>query len=110
MHPAETADLSAVTGRIFDIQGFSIHDGPGIRTTVFVKGCPLRCAWCHNPEAMSFDFELGFQPERCIGCRECAAVCPEGVHVFGEDGRLIRRELCQRCGKCVDVCYAQALE
>jgi pyruvate formate lyase activating enzyme len=98
-------------GYIFNIQRYSIHDGPGIRTTVFVKGCPLHCAWCHNPEAMGFGFELGLQPERCINCRECVAVCENGVHSFTVDGtHVIHREYCKGCGECVEVCYAQALE
>ena len=97
-------------GFIFNVQRYSIHDGPGIRTTVFVKGCPLHCAWCHNPEAMSFGFELGLQPERCINCRECVAVCEHGVHRFTDDEHILNRQWCQGCGECVDVCYAQALE
>ena len=95
---------------IFNIQRYSIHDGPGIRTTVFLKGCPLRCEWCHNPEAISARPEFGFFPERCIGCLECVTACPHGVHASENGHRVLHRELCQGEGRCVDVCYAEALE
>lgn len=101
----------ALQGLVFNVQRYSIHDGPGIRTTVFVKGCPLRCLWCHNPEAMSGRVEFGFLPERCIGCLECTRACPHGVHGVDESGkRVIRRERCQGEAKCTEVCYAEALE
>ena len=65
-----------VTGRIFDVKRFAVHDGPGVRTTFFLKGCPLRCAWCHNPESMSRDVELAFYPDKCIDCGACEPECP----------------------------------
>ena len=76
-----------ITGSVFDIQKFSIHDGPGIRTTVFVKGCPLRGVWCHNPESYSQRAQLAFTPQLCIGCGMCARHCPTGAHVV-VDGEL----------------------
>jgi len=70
---------SAMRGLVFDIEKFAVHDGPGIRTTVFLKGCPLRCLWCHNPESQEAEPEISFDPEKCIGCGRCAAVCPSGA-------------------------------
>jgi pyruvate formate lyase activating enzyme len=92
---------------IFDIQRYSVHDGPGIRTVVFLKGCPLRCAWCQNPEALQRRPELGFLLERCIESGRCKEVCPEGAVLPGE--KRIDRERCTLCGDCVEVCYAEAL-
>jgi pyruvate formate lyase activating enzyme len=103
--------MSDPTGLIFDIQRFSIHDGPGIRTTVFFKGCPLRCLWCHNPEGISPRRHLSFVPAHCIGCGYCVRVCPRQVHVMDpEKGHLLRRERCLVCGECTRQCYAKALE
>ena len=93
---------------IFDIQRYSVHDGPGIRTLVFFKGCPLRCKWCQNPESLDMEPEIAFFANKCIGCGECAKACPKDAIVF-EDGRRINRELCDRCGKCAEICYAEAL-
>lgn len=99
------------TGIIFDIQRFSIHDGPGIRTTVFLKGCPLRCLWCHNPEGVSPQRHLSFLPATCIGCGYCVRVCPRQVHeIDPEKGHLLHRERCRVCGDCARGCYAKALE
>ncbi len=99
-----------MTGRIFDIQKFSIHDGPGIRTTVFLKGCPLRCAWCHNPEGISPQPVLSFMPEKCIGCGYCFRSCPQGGHVMNGDRHELTRGKCTSCGTCTQQCYAGALE
>ena len=97
-------------GIVFNIQKFSINDGPGIRTTVFLKGCMLNCLWCHNPESKSLKPQLMFQDERCIGCGKCVKVCPLGLHTVGEDGKhIIDRKNCIACGKCVEAC-AGALE
>lgn len=95
-------------GILFNIQRFSIHDGPGIRTTVFLKGCPLRCPWCHNPEGLSPLPQISFNPDKCIGCGGCA-VCPGGCHQFDPAHRF-SRENCLACGKCAAVCPTGALE
>ncbi len=104
-----------MTGRIFDIQRFTIHDGPGIRTTVFLKGCPLRCLWCHNPEGIGAKPALSYLPEKCIGCGECFGMCPEKALGKGKPlalGRqaLIDRVYCTSCGKCEPVCDPKALQ
>ena len=95
--------------RVTDIQRFCMHDGPGIRTTVFLKGCPLRCEWCHNPETQKFTPELLFYPSKCIGCASCKASCPNSLHSLTETHQ-IDRERCILCGKCVENCPTGALE
>jgi len=100
-----------MTGRIFDIQRFSIHDGPGIRTTVFLKGCPLRCKWCHNPESISPNPQLSVLAERCIGARRCVEVCPERAVAYRGDGKVtVDWMRCTACGKCAPECDSKALE
>lgn len=95
-------------GRVFHIQRFSTHDGPGIRTTVFLKGCPLNCVWCHNPESKMAKTELGYTEELCIHCGGCQAVCPK-CHIIINGRHHLNRQFCLGCGKCVAVCPA-ALE
>lgn len=92
---------------VFDIQRYSVHDGPGIRTVVFFKGCPLRCRWCQNPESMQRRPEIGFARDRCIGCHQCEEVCPEGAILRGS--QRIDRARCTVCGECIDPCHAEAL-
>lgn len=104
------ADASAaVTGTLFDIQPFSIHDGPGIRTTVFFKGCPLRCLWCHNPESWDSGNELFFAPGRCIACGACAQSCPRSAHEMRNGTHRIVRKRCTVCGRCARECPSGAL-
>jgi len=98
------------TGIIFDVKKFSIHDGPGIRTTVFLKGCPLQCSWCHNPEGQDPRPQLLYRPDRCLGCGECIPVCPKGAIRLDGDGVATDSEACSLCGACVEVCYAEARE
>ena len=98
------------SGMVFDIQKFSIHDGPGIRTTVFMKGCPLRCLWCHNPESFDGGAEISLVPAKCIGCGHCFMVCPRHCHSRTGASRDYNRSVCIRCGLCADQCYARAIE
>ena len=96
---------------IFDIQRFCVYDGPGIRTTVFFKGCNMHCAWCHNPESFSTDAELLFRREKCTSCGACTAVCPNGAHEIKADGtHVFDRAKCAACGKCAEVCPNDVLE
>ena len=99
-----------MTGRIFNIQRFSLHDGPGIRTTVFLKGCTLRCRWCHNPESLSPEKELVFVAEKCIGCGACFEACPTGALRLDEGKRRYDQALCRLCGRCAEACFAEALD
>ena len=95
---------------ITNIQKFSIHDGDGIRTTVFFKGCPLKCEWCHNPETQKFEKEMQVDREKCTGCGACAAVCPNGA-IHMEEGRpILDAEVCVFCGKCTRFCPTGARE
>lgn len=97
-------------GTIFDIQRFCLDDGPGIRTTVFLKGCMLRCAWCHNPESLSDKVQLAYYESKCVHCGRCAAVCPQGVHSFTPAGEhRVDFSACVACGKCVEACPSDAL-
>lgn len=99
-----------VRGLVLDIQRFSLHDGPGIRTTVFLKGCPLRCLWCHNPESQLFKTELSYNSEKCVFCGACERVCPKGVHLVGAGGHRIDYAECAACGACVRACSFEALK
>ena len=98
-----------LTGIVFGIQHFSIHDGNGIRTNVFLMGCPLRCIWCHNPEGISKKPLLSFSPGKCAGCGSCFALCPE-THIMENGVHIINRGNCRSCFRCVEACPGQALE
>ena len=112
------------SGRLYDIQGFSVQDGPGIRTTAFLKGCPLRCPWCHSPESQAFYKQLSWMSMRCLGldaCKSrCMKACPKDAIEEGplktdvQTGEQLRtvhvkRDVCDNCGACADKCYAEAL-
>ncbi|MDD2957764.1 MAG: glycyl-radical enzyme activating protein [Lachnospiraceae bacterium] len=97
-----------MTGRLFNVQRFSVHDGPGIRTTLFFKGCNLRCRWCHNPESYKMEPEIQYLREKCIECGECRKVCEHGIRI--EQGKRTGLENCVLCQKCVDACMNGALK
>jgi len=97
-------------GFIFDIKKYAIHDGPGIRTTVFFKGCPLRCCWCHNPESWNQYPEIGLRRGRCIRCGQCVKVCEHGAIVLTENMPAIEENKCRVCGECVSACIVGARE
>lgn len=94
---------------IFEIKRFAVHDGDGIRTTVFFKGCTLKCVWCHNPEGIDFKSQLAYYSHKCISCGECVSACCNGAHSMTVKGHIFNREKCMSCGKCVDVCFNNAL-
>jgi len=96
------------TGLVFDVRKYSIHDGPGIRTTVFFKGCPLACWWCHNPESQGRAPFVHYDASRCLGCQECVRACPEGALSLSAGGIVTDRSLCRERGECVAVCPAEA--
>ena len=95
--------------KVTEIQRFCMHDGPGLRTTVFLKGCPLKCAWCHNPETQKKESQLLFYLTKCIGCSACACVCKQGAHEIN-DKHTIDRDKCVSCFDCVNACPTNALE
>lgn len=95
---------------VIDISRGTMHDGPGLRTTVFLKGCPLRCQWCQNPESISSSQEVWWEKQRCIGCMSCLNACENGAISAGSEGITINRNLCIACGHCADTCPAKAIE
>ena len=97
-------------GYVFNIQQFSVHDGPGIRTVVFLKGCPLHCAWCANPESQNASPELAWSSSKCMGCHLCVDTCPQQAISQGEHGEIkINRNLCNKCFKCTEACPTNAI-
>lgn len=97
-------------GQVFNIMKYAVHDGPGIRTTVFLKGCPLNCWWCHNPESQELKPQLTFFPNRCIGCMDCIAACKENA-IKAVDGKVVTDlDKCKNNGDCTLVCFAEARE
>lgn len=101
--------MNDMEGIVFDISRYCLDDGPGIRTTVYLKGCPLRCIWCHNPESNSREIEIGYDPKKCMKCQACLHVCPKHCHTFTGGDHIFHRERCIACGKCVNVCETEAL-
>ena len=99
-----------MNGRIADIKRFAVHDGPGIRTTLFLKGCSLACPWCHNPEMIFPEPEIGLFERKCTGCGRCVEACPAGAHSIRDGAHVFRRDLCEACGLCAEACLSGALE
>ena len=99
-----------LSGTIFDIKRYAIHDGPGIRTTVFFKGCPLRCVWCHNPEGLECRPQPSVRIQRCVGCGRCVKVCSQGAIEIKDGKSVTQPSLCSRCGQCLDPCLMGARE
>lgn len=100
-------DMKAI---IFEIKRFAVHDGDGIRTTVFFKGCPLKCVWCHNPEGIDFKPQLALYKNKCTLCGNCAEVCPVSAHIISETDHKLDHEKCVACGKCEENCFYDALK
>lgn len=97
-------------GNIFDIQRFCVHDGPGIRTTVFFKGCPLRCIWCHNPESQKREVSLAYYAHKCVSCGACTVACTQNCHKITDKKHVFERYGCVYCGKCASACSVGAIE
>ena len=110
MNKKVNGETKVKKGLVFSIQRYSTEDGPGIRTTVFMKGCPLRCLWCHNPEGQEFFTQIAFNDNRCIGCKSCVSACPRGAIDFTVDGPRTDRDKCKSCGKCAEACPTGARE
>lgn len=95
--------------RIFNIERFAVYDGPGIRTTVFLQGCPLRCQWCANPESQTMENQLLFMEQKCVGCGRCSLQCPRQAITIADGKAHIERKLCMKCGRCAEICPNEAV-
>ena len=104
----ESKDMIKIKGYISEIQRFSVHDGPGIRTIVFLKGCPLRCKWCQNPESMNAEREIQFDIQKCISCLNCIKICPNNAITLKNKKLITDKKLCKLCGRCIEECYTEA--
>lgn len=98
-----------MTGTYFALKRFAVHDGPGVRTTLFLKGCPLSCLWCHNPEGKNCKPEIALYSHKCTQCLRCADVCEESAHIFNGE-HTVNRDTCTFCAKCKDACFNDAIE
>lgn len=108
--PVKAGRSSTQSGLVFDIKRYAINDGPGIRVTIFLKGCPLSCRWCHNPESISPQVQKMYTESKCIGCGECVDICPVQACELTPAGIVTDQELCENCGQCAEVCPAKATE
>ena len=95
---------------ISDIKRFAVHDGNGIRTTLFLKGCPLKCVWCHNPESINFNTQMAYYKNKCISCGECVSICKNNAHKISDNLHIFDNSLCTSCGKCETECLGEALK